>query len=170
MAHGSFTWRCVGLETVSEPRPVRDLSGQYECAWQFLCRTLSTKNTDIIMRHGVYFTTVTDLHKAQKQRLKYIRSFFFGGYMWIWVLEEKQLAELHGHHSSIFLTSFNCVVKGLVASRDQTYSQCKLLYLFSWRIADETWYKNVLDVGSSISPKNIRNTSLREKLRAFWKK
>lgn len=42
---------------------------------------LSTKNTDIITRHGVYFTTVTDLHKAKKQRLKYSRSFFFGGYM-----------------------------------------------------------------------------------------
>ena len=42
---------------------------------------LSTKNTDIITRHGVYFTTVTDLLKAKKQRLKYSRSFFFGGYM-----------------------------------------------------------------------------------------
>lgn len=43
---------------------------------------LSTKNTDIITRHGVYFTTVTDPHKAQKQRLKYIRSFFF---RWLYV-------------------------------------------------------------------------------------
>ena len=42
---------------------------------------LSTKNTDIITRHVVYFTTVTDLHKAKKQRLKYSRSFFFGGYL-----------------------------------------------------------------------------------------
>ena len=124
-------------------RPLRSIR---MCETIFMSH-LSTKNTDIITRHGVYFTTVTDLHKAQKQRLKYIRSFFFGGYMWIWVLEEKQLAELHGHHSSIFLTSFNCVIKGLVVSRDQTYSQCKLLYLFSWRIADETWNKNVLDVG-----------------------
>lgn len=44
---------------------------------------LSTKNTDIITRHGVYFTTVTDLHKAKKQRLKYSQSFLF--FRWLYV-------------------------------------------------------------------------------------
>ena len=43
---------------------------------------LSTKNTDIITRHGVYFTTVTDLHKAKKTTFK-IQSFLFFGWLYV---------------------------------------------------------------------------------------